>query len=320
MLLGLLICAAYFFLNGNKAGKKIHKPVAIPVFRPPNDLSPASVNYLNNRMYDNKALGATLLEMAVKGAIQIRYEGKRNMMRAYTLVNTSKTELLRPEEQKLHTTIFAGKDRVSLDSSYNENIHNAKINFEKSLKEQWKTDPFTGSKGNESSFGAMILFFIIYMVIMGLKTTWMAFLMATPFISIAFLFITPKPVRTGIGYYFLMFFMFIFVEVGLLFVVLMVFGLTFVVTDVDLDHLSYVIHLPSAVFFAVSALMYCVYAQRVKRFTVDGAKLYAELEGFRMYLKTAEEHRLNMLTPPERTPELFERLLPYAVALGVSKD
>ena len=36
-----------------------------------------------------------------------------------------------------------------------------------------------------------------------------------------------------------------------------------------------------------------------------------------MYLGVAEEDRLNALNPPEKTPELFERFLPYAVALDV---
>jgi uncharacterized membrane protein YgcG len=55
-------------------------------------------------------------------------------------------------------------------------------------------------------------------------------------------------------------------------------------------------------------------------YTPDGAKLTAELDGFKIYIKTAEEHRLNLLNPPERTPELFEKLLPYAMALGVSNE
>ncbi len=39
--------------------------------------------------------------------------------------------------------------------------------------------------------------------------------------------------------------------------------------------------------------------------------------GFRQYLGVAEEDRLNALNPPEKTPELFERFLPYAIALDV---
>jgi uncharacterized membrane protein YgcG len=40
-----------------------------------------------------------------------------------------------------------------------------------------------------------------------------------------------------------------------------------------------------------------------------------QIEGFREYLAVAEEDRLNFVNPPEKTPELFERFLPYAVAL-----
>lgn len=34
----------------------------------------------------------------------------------------------------------------------------------------------------------------------------------------------------------------------------------------------------------------------------------------------AEKHRLNLLNPPERTPEHFEAMLPYAMALDVEND
>jgi hypothetical protein len=49
--------------------------------------------------------------------------------------------------------------------------------------------------------------------------------------------------------------------------------------------------------------------------TVPGRRILDQLEGFRMYMTTAEEERLQVLHPPDRTPELFERYLPYALAL-----
>ena len=51
--------------------------------------------------------------------------------------------------------------------------------------------------------------------------------------------------------------------------------------------------------------------------TAFGAKVKSDLAGLKMYLVTAEKHRLNYLTPPEQTPEHFEEMLPYAFALGV---
>jgi uncharacterized membrane protein len=39
-----------------------------------------------------------------------------------------------------------------------------------------------------------------------------------------------------------------------------------------------------------------------------------------MYMTTAEEERLKVLHPPEKTPELFERYLPYALALDCENE
>lgn len=58
--------------------------------------------------------------------------------------------------------------------------------------------------------------------------------------------------------------------------------------------------------------------------TAEGRRLLDQVEGLELYLKTAEKHRLEALYPavrgrlPEPSPELFERLLPWAFALGVA--
>src|SRR5205085_6293043 len=51
--------------------------------------------------------------------------------------------------------------------------------------------------------------------------------------------------------------------------------------------------------------------------TKEGRKLMDEIAGFEKYLSVTEENRLETLHPPEKTPELFERYLPHAIALGV---
>ncbi len=52
--------------------------------------------------------------------------------------------------------------------------------------------------------------------------------------------------------------------------------------------------------------------------TALGRPVMDELEGFKLYLETAEKDRLNMQAP-EITADRFEALLPYAVALDVEK-
>ena len=49
--------------------------------------------------------------------------------------------------------------------------------------------------------------------------------------------------------------------------------------------------------------------------THAGRDLLNNIEGFRMFLQAVDGDRLNRLTPPDKTPELFEKYLPYAVAL-----
>lgn len=53
--------------------------------------------------------------------------------------------------------------------------------------------------------------------------------------------------------------------------------------------------------------------------TRAGRQIMDKIEGFKMFLSIAERERLNLLNPPEKTPELFEKYLPYALALGVEQ-
>ena len=55
--------------------------------------------------------------------------------------------------------------------------------------------------------------------------------------------------------------------------------------------------------------------------TIQGRKLMDQIEGFKMYLETAEKNRLNYVDKgePQMTVKRFESILPYAIALGVEK-
>ena len=53
--------------------------------------------------------------------------------------------------------------------------------------------------------------------------------------------------------------------------------------------------------------------------TREGRPVMDQIEGFRMYMETAESGRLNIDNTPEITAERFEALLPYAVALDVER-
>ena len=53
---------------------------------------------------------------------------------------------------------------------------------------------------------------------------------------------------------------------------------------------------------------------------MKGRRVLDRIEGFKMYLSVAEKERLEFLHPPEEMPELFEKYLPYAMAMGVENQ
>ncbi len=72
------------------------------------------------------------------------------------------------------------------------------------------------------------------------------------------------------------------------------------------------------------AVMNIIFFVLLRAPTQKGTQIAAEIEGFKLYLETAEEKRINTANPlgdvpPLMTVELYERFLPYAVALGVEK-
>ncbi|MBI3494368.1 DUF2207 domain-containing protein [Candidatus Saccharibacteria bacterium] len=51
-----------------------------------------------------------------------------------------------------------------------------------------------------------------------------------------------------------------------------------------------------------------------------GARHWALVDGFKLFLNVVEKDRLKFTDAPEKTPERFSKLLPYAVALGVEQQ
>jgi uncharacterized membrane protein YgcG len=55
-------------------------------------------------------------------------------------------------------------------------------------------------------------------------------------------------------------------------------------------------------------------------YTDEGLKIKAQIDGFKMFLQATESERLKVIgTPPTKTPQLYEKYLPYAMALGVEQ-
>jgi len=74
--------------------------------------------------------------------------------------------------------------------------------------------------------------------------------------------------------------------------------------------------LVSAALWTACLIIQIFFMRVIKAYTVEGRKLLDEVLGFRMYLSTAEQHVYDALNPPEKNLQLFEKYLPYAIALN----
>ena len=77
--------------------------------------------------------------------------------------------------------------------------------------------------------------------------------------------------------------------------------------------------------FAGLAVLNLVFLRLLPAPTKKGSRVHSEIAGFKLYLETAEKDRINTggplkEQPPMMSVELYERFLPYAVALGVERN
>ncbi|MDB5237877.1 MAG: hypothetical protein JWM46_147 [Candidatus Kaiserbacteria bacterium] len=78
------------------------------------------------------------------------------------------------------------------------------------------------------------------------------------------------------------------------------------------------ISLPGIVAVILSGVLIMAFSFIMPAKTEKGMLLYEQLLGLKMYLQIAEKNRLDFHNAPEKSPALFEKLLPYAMVLGVS--
>jgi len=78
--------------------------------------------------------------------------------------------------------------------------------------------------------------------------------------------------------------------------------------------------LPWLVFAILTLAMHLTFLFLLRARTPSGRRIMDEIEGFKTYLETAEQFRLDRMRSPQLTPEVFEMFLPFAFALGVENN
>ena len=69
-------------------------------------------------------------------------------------------------------------------------------------------------------------------------------------------------------------------------------------------------------FAVMSVAIHLLFLFLLRKPTLAGRRIMDEIEGFKMYLDTAEQDRLDRMKSPQLTPDVFESFLPFAFALS----
>ncbi len=68
-------------------------------------------------------------------------------------------------------------------------------------------------------------------------------------------------------------------------------------------------------FLVLNITFFLIYQYLIRKPAVEKLRLKSLIEGFKMYMNAAEEKQIAHFNPPDLTPDIFEKLLPYAVVL-----
>jgi hypothetical protein len=307
--LGLLGLCVFYYVAWQKAGRNPRSGTVVPIFSPPDGLSPAGMRYVKTMGADDRAFAAALVDMGVRGHVKlIEEEGGWFSSDKMRLERTSSTNPLAPEEEAALDQLCPDGSSIVLEQKNHEKFSSAKNELEKILKAA-----YMGRLFNKNLWWALIGVALFVAVL---------WLVAASVVAAAGLPVThvlvPIGATTAAALLFL--WMHYVGAVGKCLASLIGFALAALALGtgfpIFIDALNTGWFMPLlvpllALPLVISAFWWIAAPTRAGRAVLD------RIAGFKQYLSITEQERLERMHSPEDTPELFERYLPYAIALGV---
>jgi hypothetical protein len=312
-IVGLLLIIGYYLYMWNLYGRDPEGGTVIPLFSPPKNFSPAAVRFVRRMAYDRKSFAAAILSMAVKRYLDI--EEDDGVFTLKKVENASDTALTSGEKQ-IANKLFAGRSSIVLKDSNHSAVSGAISALGESLKREFEKVYFITNQGYfwigliaSIIIGALMIFSADLDEDAFASAMAMTVVSACAGFTLHLAFDGWLTVLVGAGNILLN----TIFALGKTLIALIPIGIGAVIVASASADIPWIFVL---VFVALGGLNFAFY-HLLKAPTALGAKTRSEIDGFRMYLGTAEKERLAILHPPEMTPALFERLLPFALALDV---
>lgn len=311
-LIGLIGVGLFYLSTWSRVGRDPAPGTIIPLFSPPNNMSPAEVRYLDKLSFDNRAFTAAIVNLGVKGHLTLSESSSTSRV----TLKEGKLPLSEPEDE-MRRQLFAKSHAVDLKQENHSVIGGAKTALETKLHGLYAGKLFNNNFG-WSFLGFFLMVIAVSVCVYAISSTKrgdeagvgvFAVVIGAIVCGIATLFIVAgasshrRPSLALIGG-----------EAMWVIGILASLGLIYVNVGINLN-----LMIPALAAALLSSLAFAGFAW-FKAPSREGQRIRDQISGFREYLGVAEEDRLNALHPPKKTPELFEKFLPYAIALDVENE
>lgn len=308
-LLGLIGLCGFYYVAWQRAGRNPRAGTVVPMFSPPDDLTPAAMRYVMEMATDNRTFAAALVDMGVRGHVRLVEEkdgwfsGKK-----IRLERLQCAENLPAEEEAALDRLCQPGDTIMMEQKNHERFSSATNALTQSLKTRYEGKLFKPNYGWATA-GLFLFIAVFWLVCAAIVTAnegssnWRSGAVIGILVVASLLWMTFHNSAVGKC---------LMSVIGLAALsTAYILGIT-VLRDALASGWGLPLLLPAlALPLAISAFWW------IPAPTLEGRKILDHIAGFKQYLSITEAQRLDRMTPPKDTPELFEKYLPFAIALAV---
>ena len=307
---GALGVLGYYLLLWHWVGRDPEAGVVVPHYRAPRGFSPASMRFIERMGYDNKCFTSAVINLAVKGALEIDAESGFRIRRR----EAPRDGFAAGEKQVLDGLFAGGRDEIGIVQSNHSILSRAKSRHQRSLRLDYEKVYFRTNRWLLAP-GIVVSLALIAAAVASLpseeailKTLFLGAFGIFPLLAVySSLRAMLRRGRKG------------FVRWGIFLVPLLVFVGMFY-SAFPFEDFTDAASLPLIAAVVAMLAMHGVFYRLLQAPTLAGRRLLDKIEGFRHYLEVAEEDEIALQGAPTFSSELYETYLPYAIALDLENE
>ena len=312
---GWIVVLLYYVMIWGMVGRDPARGTIVPLYEPPDNMSPAAMRFLERMAFDEKAFTAAIMGLAAKGYLTIQQDESKTYKLVRRKNATEKDGSLSADEKSLARILFEDGSPLVLENKNHEVLSRARKAVENNLHATMETTYFLTNARYLWPGIVMSLLTIVAVVLMTagsrsavaiFMSVWLTGWSFGVYMLVSSVIRAWRSVRTegvlGAG------------QAGFL----TLFSIPFVVGEcVGLGMMIWACGIAAAGVIAAAIGLNVIFHHLLKAPTLAGRALMDRVEGFKMFLTAVDADRLQTIARPDKTPQLFERFLPYAFALGV---